>query len=698
MTAVMTGERNVAPVRPHADGKASFRPDVQGLRALAVIVVILEHVFHRPAGGFVGVDAFFVISGFLITGLLLKEHERTGRISFADFYRRRVRRIMPLAVLVLVVTYLATSLLFLGERVRSTAWDALWAALFSANWRFAAVGTDYWQTDGPVSPLRHYWSLSVEEQFYFVWPVLLVLVLGLAARRAWSRGRARTAVGMVMTVVVAGSIAFAFREVADAPTVAYFSTFSRAWELGVGALLAVAMPLLARIPAAARPLLQWLGLTGLVVSLAVITSQTPFPVPGAFLPVLSTALVIGGGVGGQRLMFPLTNRLSRYVGDISYSLYLWHFPLIILIDAALPDASHAALLALGGTVLLSVASYHLVEEPVRRSSWLESRRTRTPRQQTGRGRIQRAVTLVALAATVTVVVTVTVRSTPPEAAAETAGVASTAELAIEIGAALDARGWPTLTPSLDGLSQHGFDRADSQGCSPATPRGKDCAAVTPGTGKLAVVVGDSMAVAWLPTIRGALEPRGWTVHSLTYVGCPFLAAATTAGDDSIVRSCPGHRETVRRLLTTLKPDLVFVSNAYRQRFVATSGEPSLPHWENALLTARRDWLGNVDRIVALQPPPAGPDPKACITRISVPRDCLASVSSEYRSHQEVERRVWSGKNVSYISTTDWFCTANGQCPSFVAGVIVRRDATHLTPQYARRLAPLLHNALAPVLG
>ncbi|PZG12803.1 acyltransferase [Micromonospora craterilacus] len=682
------------PRRPLAPG-AGFRPDIQGLRAFAVVVVILEHVLQWPAGGFVGVDVFFVISGFLITGLLLTEHDRTGRISFADFYRRRARRILPLAMLVLVSTYLAASLLFLGERVRSTAWDALWAGLFGANWRFASVGTDYWQTDGPVSPLRHYWSLAVEEQFYLVWPVLLVAVLGLAARRGRHGSRSRWAVGVVLGAVVLGSIAFALWEVDHRPTVAYFSTFSRAWELGVGALLAVATPLLARIPAPVRPAYQWLGLIGLVVSVFTITARTPFPVPGAFLSVVSTALVIAGGVGGQRLLFPLTNRAARYVGDISYSLYLWHFPLLILIGAALPGGGYATtLLTLGGTALLSVLSYHLVENPVRRSSWLERRPPGMPPRRAGATLVRRGAGLTALAATVAAVALVAIRTPSPQAPAEAAPVTSQAELAAQIRTALAAADWPMLTPPPGELGSLGFTRGEGQGCRPAVPDGNDCVVTTPRPRRLAVVVGDSIGTAWLPLVRGVLEPDGWVVRDLTYAGCPFLAADTLSPIETITRACPGHRQTVRAFIEDRRPDLVIVSNAYRQRFTSTGGSPSQPEWEQAARRAKDEWLAAAKKVVALQPPPLGRDPKSCITRLSAPRDCVSTLSDEYRSYAEADRRVWGS---GLIATADWFCDS-GRCPIFVGGVIVRRDENHVTTEYARKLAPLLDEALAPVLG
>ena len=273
---------------------APFAPrrDIQGLRALAVVAVILDHLLGGPAGGFVGVDVFFVVSGFLITGHLLRSVERSGRISFADFYRRRVKRILPAALLVLAVTVVASYLLLTPARFATVLSDVLWAACFGANWHLIAVGTDYFQAAGPVSPIQHYWSLAVEEQFYLVWPVVLLLLAVLARRM---RARLRLVAGAGLGLLTVLSFAWALAETAQEPTWAYFSTASRAWELGVGALLAVAAPAFERLPAALRPVLAWAGLAGILVALAVVRSNGGFPAPQAALPVLGAALVIVAG-------------------------------------------------------------------------------------------------------------------------------------------------------------------------------------------------------------------------------------------------------------------------------------------------------------------------------------------------------------------------------------------------------------------
>ena len=300
---------------------SGFRPDIQGLRAVAVVVVILDHLFGWPSGGFIGVDVFFVISGFLITGLMLREHQKTGRISWVGFYERRVRRIVPAATACLVVVVAASYLVYRTARFEGIRTDAIWSFLFASNWHYAEQGTDYLQANGPVSPLQHFWSLSVEEQFYIVWPALLIVVLGFLGRKLRIRGRSVTRLLiLVMTGVVAASFAWAMMETVDSPTWAYFSTFSRGWELAAGALLATCSARITAMPEWLRPLLSWAGLGLIVACLFLITTTSAFPAPWAALPVMGAVLVLAAGIGGQpRYVWALTNPVSVYVGKISYS-------------------------------------------------------------------------------------------------------------------------------------------------------------------------------------------------------------------------------------------------------------------------------------------------------------------------------------------------------------------------------------------
>jgi peptidoglycan/LPS O-acetylase OafA/YrhL len=359
-----------------ADSSASgrkFRPDVEGLRALAILLVVLYHA-NVPGvrGGFVGVDVFFVISGFLITGLLVSEAGRSGRVSILRFYARRARRILPAATLVIILTVLA-SYHYLGFLVgNQVADDGKWATVFLANIHFASLGTNYFSSEVPPSPLQHMWSLSVEEQFYAVWPLLVLLVT--AAARRFSL---RVCLGAVLGVIIVASFAWSVIETDQNGVWAYFSPLTRGWELAAGGLVAVAAPLVERIPRMVAIALGGIGLIGVIVSGTTYSSHTTYPGAAVALPVLGTAAVIvaGSAVAGSGVELLLRLRPVQWLGARSYSLYLWHWPFLVI------AAEHAGkTLSVGQNLLwvlaalgASMISYRLIENPVRRAGVLIKR-------------------------------------------------------------------------------------------------------------------------------------------------------------------------------------------------------------------------------------------------------------------------------------------------------------------------------------
>lgn len=342
MSATSTGRRRSGRRRRHRAERAHQRLDIQGLRMVAVLTVFVFHLFGWPEGGFVGVDVFFVISGFLITGNLLRMAERRGNIQFTQFYWNRVRRIVPAATVVLALTYLASTLVFIPYRAHQVGIDALFAFIFMSNWWFAAQETDYFAIGSAVSPIQHYWSLSIEEQFYFVWPALVFVIGMFVARKRWTHGHRMRLAAAVMSFFIAVSLGWALYETATSPTWAYFNTLARMWELGVGALLATSVGTLARIPSKAKPWLSWSGLALIAISVLILRENSAgFPAPWALLPVAGATLVIAAGVGGEPAgQLFLRNPASVYIGNISYSLYLVHWPVIVIVGAMMPRSGY----------------------------------------------------------------------------------------------------------------------------------------------------------------------------------------------------------------------------------------------------------------------------------------------------------------------------------------------------------------------
>lgn len=354
--------------------KATFRPDVEGMRAVAVVLVLLYHAFGAPfTGGFVGVDVFFVISGFVITDVLLRERSDRGRISIPGFYARRVRRILPAATLVIVST-VAAAYRWLGFIAgNQIAEDGKWAAAFVANIRFALLGTDYFGEQLPPSPLQHMWSLGVEEQFYVVWPALF-LVMVLVGRGLRDRG----ALAVVLAIAMAASFAWSLVQTPANPTWAYFSPLTRAWELALGALIAVSGPAVGRISSGRLwQSLAAVGLIGIVTSLFLVDAGMQFPGYVVALPVVSSGLLILAGCGnpGTWVGRALAIRPMQWIGARSYSLYLWHWPPLVIAAEHLgrPLSAVQAGGLLAAALTATALTYRYVENPIRRSRFLAAR-------------------------------------------------------------------------------------------------------------------------------------------------------------------------------------------------------------------------------------------------------------------------------------------------------------------------------------
>ncbi len=404
---------HLEPAVPRPRPRTAVRRDLQGLRGIGVLMVVIGHLWRWPAGVYTMLDIFFVLSGFLITGLLIDSVHKYGGISFTQFYLSRVRRLMPMAVTVVLVTTAAFYLVYSSARGDAVAKDGFWALVFGINWHFVATSTDYF-SESAASPLLHYWSLSVEEQFYVVWPAL-VLVAMLGVRRL--RVRSTTGLAAVIALVTVASFAYSVWHSSASPGAAYFSTFDRAWEFGVGGLLATARPWLARVPARLALGTSWVATLSLGLPLFLLTYGHPFPAPWGLAVVVPIAVIIACGVGHDtRSLWLVDNPPLVYAGNISYSLYLWHLPVNVLLLAFLSHSSpgyYAAAIAL--SVTLAVASYHLVERPLRHAralmTWRELERLadRPPRPGVRRGAV---IASAACLASVCVVLTLSGVLTP----------------------------------------------------------------------------------------------------------------------------------------------------------------------------------------------------------------------------------------------------------------------------------------------
>lgn len=693
---------------------------MQGLRAVAVLLVLLDHVFGKPRGGFVGVDIFFAISGFLITGILIREQESSGRTSIRDFYKRRARRILPMSVFVLVTTTLVARWLFLSVRAHQTFVDALWSAGFLANVHFTQLGTSYFDATRPPSAVQHFWSLAVEEQFYVVWP-LAILLACLVFKKAKRPNPRAVVTGIAVTMIVV-SFAFSVTYTRSNPASSYFSAGTRAWELGIGALAAALYPSLSKLDRRARLAAVWLGAVGVVASAFVIGPTTEFPGSAALLPVLATTLILGFGPvrGGVGERWALGAAPLQGIGDISYSLYLWHWPAVIFATAYFgKGTTKAYIAAVGGAFVLSVLTYNLIENPFRHS-YLPWNKPRAGRRRSvsewvfDNERVAVPVALVAILAVLAAGVFTTRTSTPAARQLAAVDVGSTATTALAAPTATEvldplaalirdsaaATSWGTLSPSLDSLTDAAAPEWTHDKCINIDASNEArCVYGSANAPHLAVLVGDSVALSYMPGLRLALAERGWRIQVLTFYLCPMVDTPTRSqlASKEPNTKCIDHRAWALNEINRLQPELVIASSSASSILKMVNAPPagsaeSYTRWTEA--TSRMlGMLGSPARRVALiGGPPGSGNLQECVTVNSKPSACAKPLTLATRGLVAAESRAAQAAGATYVDPLAWFCFQN-VCPAVIGSTPVYWDGGHLTAAYARSLAPQLAKAL-----
>ncbi|WP_333909628.1 acyltransferase family protein [Pseudoclavibacter terrae] len=678
------------------------------MRALAVLAVFADHLLHWPSGGFVGVDIFFVLSGFLITGILLREIEETGRVSLVRFYLRRVKRLVPAALLVTLVSIALSRVIFYSDGASSVLQDGIWATLFVANWRFIRNGTDYFAMDGPTSPLQHYWSLSVEEQFYLVWPLLLIAASVIAVRLLRRTESLRLTALFIIGALTAVSFVWSLLQSDAEPVVAYFSTFTRAWELGAGAMLAITAPSFIKMGTRLRIALAYLGIACMVGAMLFITADLPFPGPWAVFPVVGAGLLIASGIGQEAPhLRAFTNPVATYIGNISYSLYLWHFPAIIFGSIAFAGLGAWAPLAIGVVAFgLASSAYHLVEQPVLRSPLFErSRRgqflndwgrwSRRWRVQAWRATIG-ALAVVAVAALVT---SVTVQGAPADFSSTRSEDESIADL---LDSSVTSRTLPAeVSAQIDAVAADApATYFPASGChNPAAQEDTDRCRF--GSGPLhALVLGDSIAAATLPALAAALEPLGYRTTGMAFSSCAVSTAPLVwVSNPERERGCADFQSNLPLILDSEAPDLVIVLDSeIAYEGIATQGQTREDAWEEGREEALAEIAAVVPEIVLVHPNPRGTSLGDCANRLTASAaSCLSPVSASWTEKTTIDERVAAEFGVSVVSTVDLFCS-DARCPIYAGTTVQRFDEGHPTQSYLDLIQADLDQRVAAALG
>lgn len=678
-----------------ATGGAGLRLDIQGLRAVAVTLVVLGHSgVTSVAGGFVGVDVFFVISGFLITSLMLREWARDGRISLGRFYARRALRLLPASTLVVLAT-LAGSWLFLGPlRFADYAKDAIASAWYVVNFRLAEVGTDYFNTDVPPSPFQHFWSLAVEEQFYLIWPIVLIVGLKLFRRRVL--------LAIPLLTLAVASFALSLHLTETSPSWAYFGSQARIWELAVGALLALAAHRLHDIPRPVAAVLSWAGLAAIAYAAVSFDESTPFPGYNAVIPVAGAAAVLAGGAAAGRwgAGAVLSLRPAVWIGGISYAWYLWHWPLIIIVPAALGFGEHDGplrLIAALGGIVLAWGTLHLVENPMRFHRAFKAR--------AGRG-LSFGLGLSAAAAAAAVLAV----QFPPalsEGVArpdtkETIATASDPRAALTELLRQPVEKLPSnLTPSMRDTA---YERSavytdDCALTMTGTVQTQPCLYGDKDAERTVVLFGDSHVAQWFPALDAVARAHHWKLYSFTKNACK-ISQITIEWNGGPYSTCDDWRAVTIEKIRKMKPELVITSSSNSAKLYG-EGDMAEVWGKGQAETYRMLQEGGTRVLTVLDNP--WPKNNAVDCAVAHPdslSDCARHRSEADRKPEVTQaiREAAAAEDVTILDPYDWICAPSGTCPTVVGNTMVYRDFGHLADGYVEALTPVVEEYLLELYG
>ena len=685
-----------------------FRGDIQGLRGIAVLLVVLFHAsIPGFKGGFVGVDIFFVLSGYLITGNLLRELQSNGRIRFREFYARRIRRLLPASLLVLFTTLVVVAIWFPSVLLPGVALDISSAGLYLSNIDFAVRATDYFSSSVIPSPVLHFWSLGVEEQFYLFWPLLIALA-------TLKRKAPALKVFLLALTVFITSLTFANWLLPRNQPWAFFSLPTRAWELILGALLASAVRFTSKLP---RSIAALVGLAGLVMVIySGLTQSDPLRFPGftALTPTLGAFLLIMAG-SIEASTFPsklLAFKPLQGLGKISYSLYLWHWPVLVIPQViAVSELSMAkrALLALFSIVLAALTE-RWVERPFRRGFLISVR----PRRNIVIAGILAALLAVSAfsadylatgslrnkhggasaAAERSFIDSLVIKSTP---------VHTVAPRPATVNFPVPANLEPDLLNAGSNRPIPYGDRCHTQMNLKASTA--PCLYGDTTSATTVVLFGDSHALAWFPAMNQVAKEMHWKLLSLTMSACsPADIPAFNRDTNSFMKNCPIWRAASIKRIIAVHPYLIVVTG--------TSGFETVLHGKelrgdernsvfrsgmNRTISQLKSGGGHV--VMISDTPSLAQNPVVCLS--AHPKStlsCATPVSQAISSEWIVlETQIAKVNLIPLIKPQLWVCPTS-PCPVVIGNILTYFDAGHMTATFSQALAGRLKSAIMDSLG
>lgn len=682
--------------------RSQFRPEIQGLRALAVAAVVIYHLSPtRLTGGFVGVDVFFVVSGFLITSHLVAEGDRTGTIRLRSFYARRIRRLLPAALVVLAATTILTFLVVPLAARMATFTQIIASAFYVQNWALAAQSTDYLASETAPTIVQHFWTLSVEEQFYLVWPILILAVLLLARR--WRAAAKTRGLVILFVAVFAISLAWSILQTNADSSLAFFSTPARIWEFAAGAILALVTlrsEILDRIPDVLRVWMSWGGLALLALSFVRFDATTGIPGYAALLPVVGTVAVIAAG-SPPSPWSPATLvgfGPVNYLGSISYSVYLWHWPLVVLYPVVTGRGIGvtASIIIVAATIGLAALTTSLVENPARRSRLLAAPPWRS---------VAFAATGMTLALALGAFGLASTQRGLDESAAEAAqqaaylaecGGGSAIDHVAECGdpyrvtedirvAAVAAMGHPVLSNTCEGGEQFAV-----------ILDGFECVYGNPESDFTVAVLGDSHAAQWMPAIEKLAAENDWRIITLIRHSCTFSPSMLIA-EGSPWPPCNNWKKEAITRVEKLRPDVAIVLNLNTAGYTALDHSFGTHEEQVSGFAEYFTRMQNVGtKVVVIRDDPymkdmvsecLGDGSQSDVERCSSPRNTALDTVGDPAYDAAV-----TTMGVSALDFSKYYCD-DSTCYPVIGNTLVFRDHGHLSVPYIESLTPMLRSGL-----
>jgi peptidoglycan/LPS O-acetylase OafA/YrhL len=604
-------------------------PQIQALRALAAILVLLFHA-QIVGGGYIGVDIFYVISGYLITGLIIRELEDTRRFNFKAFYLRRIKRLLPTSFSILMVTAIVAWSLYPGTMREELGKDIFAAAIYISNFLFAFWQMDYQNLNAIPPVVIHFWSLAVEEQFYLFWPIAILIAF------KWG-GRKR--LFQVIAVMTGASFLLSLFLTQSSPIWAFYSLPTRAWELGIGALL-LAIPTKYRLstfyPIAA--------LAAITYATLFYTDKTPFPGAAAIAPVIGTAAAIASISSWPRIINFFSNlRLTQWLGEISYPLYLWHWPLLVVPMVYLGRGLHIyeRAIAILATLLLADITHRFIEQPLRHISL------------------------------------------SPRKIISGALIATTIATGSGVAIALSANNTITLPTgqqySLEQVMEKPKVYLDDCHVNNGETLSGECA-YGPDSPTKVILFGDSHAAQWMPVLEALAYKKNFQLISLTKSACPGPAVVKVETGEYKNADCAQWRENSIARIRSIKPMAVIVSGM--QHFEMPSGYASRADWwREGEAKTYEALLGSSKHLIYISDTP---HPERDIP------SCIAAGRFDKCDTTSPSEAIFS-PGWQQINPTSWFCAQT--CPAVMNGVVVYRDASHISVMASKMVEPQLLSTL-----